>query len=208
MIEATSPISAIFDGVAARMHTSSVPLRSLAVTSTLHGEGSTTVALGLALSLAGYDSSAVLLVDANWLRPSLSTEGRRPDASGLAEYLRGELALPDAIVPAARKGLWLLPAGRFGEELPPLGRLATLVGDVGRQFGKMVVDLPPVLVAPALVVPWANAVDQTYLVMRHGTTPVGLIRRAVAELGPAHVPQLILNRSRLEGAALSAAHGA
>ncbi|TMF74749.1 MAG: CpsD/CapB family tyrosine-protein kinase [Chloroflexi bacterium] len=208
MIEASSPISAIFDGVAARVNASSVPVRSLAVTSTLHGEGSTTVALGLAMSLAGYDSKAVLLVDANWLRPSLSADGHRIHAPGLAEYLRGELALDDAVVPAARKDLWLLPAGRFGDELPPLGRLAKLIDDIGSRFGKTVVDLPPVLVAPALVVPWASAVDQTYLVMRHGTTPVGLIRKAVAELGPHHAPQLILNRSRLEGAALSVAYGA
>jgi Mrp family chromosome partitioning ATPase len=196
MIETTSPLSAIFDGLAARAHAGNAQARSFAITSTLHGEGSTTVALGMALSLAGYDQSAVLLVDANWLRPALSEEARRPEAAGLAEYLRGELTLSAAVFEAARPGLWLLPAGQLGTGLPPLGRLSTFLDEAAKRFGKIVVDLPPVLVAPGLVVPWTGVVDQSYLVMRHAVTPVHLIRRALVELGTDRAPQLVLNRTR------------
>ncbi|TMQ09598.1 MAG: CpsD/CapB family tyrosine-protein kinase [Deltaproteobacteria bacterium] len=57
------------------------------------------------------------------------------------------------------------------------------------------IDLPPVLVAPSLVVPWAAAVDQSYVILRRGVTPVGLVRRALAELRGGRPPQLILNQT-------------
>ena len=93
MIESTA-ITALFDGVAARVHASTSPIRTLAVTSTLHKEGTTTVALGMALSLAAFDSTtAVLLVDANWLHPSLTEDADRSAGPGLAECLRDGVAL-------------------------------------------------------------------------------------------------------------------
>ena len=196
MIEAPTAMTAIFDGVAARVYASPRHVRSLAITSTLHGEGSTTVALGLALSLAAYDTTAVLLVDANWIRPTLTQHAGRGGEPGLANCLRGEKTLAQTIVPTARRGLSFLPTGDFGEEIPPFGHLAATVEQAHQRFGKIVIDLPPVLVAPALVVPWAGAVDQSYFVLRRAVTPVNLIRRALGEVATTRPPQLILNRSR------------
>jgi Mrp family chromosome partitioning ATPase len=196
MIEASS-ITAIFDGIAARVHASASPMRTLAVSSTLHKEGTTTIALGMALSLAAFDSSTdVLLVDANWLHPTLSEHSGRSAAAGLAECLRDGLALERGIVRTARRTLSFLPAGQSGTEPPPLGRLATVLEEAQRRYQRIVIDLSPVMVAPSLVVPWANAVDQSYLVMRRAVTPVALIRRAMAEVGGERPPLLILNRSR------------
>ena len=196
MIESTA-ITALFDGVAARVYASTSPLRTLAVTSTLHKEGTTTVALGMALSLAAFDSTtAVLLIDANWLHPSLTEDADRSAAPGLAECLRDGVALERAIVRTARRGLSFLPAGQPGAEPPPLGRLSAVLAEAERTYAKVVIDLSPVMVAPSLVVPWANSVDQSYLVLRRAVTPVALIRRAMAEVGAERPPQLILNRTR------------
>jgi Mrp family chromosome partitioning ATPase len=195
MIESTA-ITALFDGVAARVHASATPMRTLAVTSTLRAEGTTTVALGMALSLAAFDSTtAVLLIDANWLHPSLTKQAGRSDAIGLAECLRDGISLDRAVVRTARRGLSFLPAGQAGAEPPPLGRLASVLEEAERGFAKVVIDLSPVMVAPSLVVPWANSVDQSYLVLRRAVTPVALIRRAMAEVGAERPPQLILNRT-------------
>ena len=79
--------------------------------------------------------------------------------------------------------------------MPPFGRLAAILEQCHQRFGRIVVDLPPALIAPALVVPWASAVDQSYLVLRRAVTPVALIRRALSEIGATRRPQLILNRS-------------
>lgn len=195
MIDMPSATTAIFDGVAARVWAATAKPRTLAITSTLHGEGSTTVALGLALSLAAYDASTILLIDGNWLRPILTEHAGKCGDPGLAECLRGELVLRNVVVPTGRRGLSFLPAGEFGAEVPPFGRLAAILGQASRGFGKVLVDLPPVLVAPALVVPWVNTVDQSYFVVRRAVTPIRMIRRALAELRSARPPQLILNRS-------------
>ncbi|HTD64828.1 MAG TPA: CpsD/CapB family tyrosine-protein kinase [Verrucomicrobiae bacterium] len=195
MIEIPIAANATFDGIAARVSAGGKALRSLGITSTLHGEGATTVALGFALSLANYDANAVLLIDANWTRPSLTEVSGRENQPGLAECLRGEATLQQAVGVTARRGLRFLPAGDFGTESPPFGRLSGLIEQAVERFGKVVIDLPPVLVAPSLVVPWAAAVDQSYVILRRGVTPVGLVRRALAELRGGRPPQLILNQT-------------
>lgn len=193
----SAAVMTVFDTVGARAHSDSAALRRLAVTSSIREEGTSTLALGTALSFAGFDASAtVLLVDANWLHPSLSQRSGRGTARGLAECLRDGYSVTRAIATTERRGLSFLPAGQAGAEMPPLGGVAALLEDLEHDFTKVVIDLPPVLVAPSLVVPWTKAVDQTYLVVRRGATPVTLIRKAMAELGTAHAPQLILNRSR------------
>jgi len=189
-------VMAVFETVGARTHLDANAPRTIAVTSSIRKEGTSSVALGTALSLAAFDaSSTVLLVDANWIHPALTEQAGLSVARGLAECLRDGYALERAIVHTARRGLSFLPAGQSGDEAPPLGGLAALLGSARHDFGKIVIDLPPVMVAPSLVVPWADVADQTYLVVRRGATPVSVIRKAMAEIGKER-PQLILNRSR------------
>ena len=195
----SSAVMAAFDAVGARAHVDASQKRVVVVTSAIRKEGTSTVALGTALSFAAFDSTAsVLLIDANWLNPSLSERSGRGTARGLAEWLRDDYALDRAIVATERRGLSFLPAGQAADEPPPLGRLRALLDEVRKEFAKVVIDLPAVMVAPSLVVPWADIVDQTYLVVRRGATPVALIKRAMTEIAAQRAPQLILNRSHHE----------
>ena len=192
----SAAVMAVFEPVGARAHADAAAPRTLAVTSSIRREGTSSIALGTALSVAAFDStSTVLLIDANWLHPSLTEQAGLSVARGLAECLRDGYALERAIVKTARRGLSVLPAGQSGDEAPPLGGLAALLGNARHDYTKIIVDLPPVMVAPSLVVPWADVADQTYLVVRRGATPVTVIRKAMAEIGKER-PQLILNRSR------------
>jgi len=172
------------------------PARTVMVTSPDAGDGKTALATNLAISLAQLGLGDVLLIDANWLHPSLTKQAGRSDAIGLAEVLRDGISLDRAVVRTARRGLSFLPAGQAGTESPPLGRLASVLEEAHQAFARVVIDLSPVMIAPSLVVPWANSVDQTYLVLRRAATPVALIRRAMAEVGAERAPQLILNRTR------------
>ena len=103
MIEVQSTVGAIFDGVAARVYTSPSRVRSLAITSTLHGEGATTVALGLSVSLASYETSGVLLIDGNWIRPALTAHAGLEGEPGLAECLRGDTSVGQVVAPARKQ---------------------------------------------------------------------------------------------------------
>src|SRR2546430_608129 len=135
MIEVQSTVASIFDGAAARVYTSPSRVRSLAITSTLHGEGATTVALGLAGSLASYETNGVLLIDGNWIRPALTAYAGLGAAPGLAECLRGDKSLGQVVAPCMRRGLSFLPAGGVGEGSPPVRPLPAPLGPWHRRFG-------------------------------------------------------------------------
>lgn len=193
---APAAVMAVFDTMGARAHVDPSLRRTLAVTSAIRREGVSTVALGTALSFAAFDSTAsVLLIDANWIHASITEAAGRTTARGLADCLRDGHPLDRAVHATQRRGLYLLPAGESADETPPLGRLAAILETARRDFARIVVDLPPLMVVPSLVTPWADLADQTYLVVRRGATPVTLIRKAIAQLSSDRPPQIILNRS-------------
>lgn len=69
--------------------TSGKAVRSLLVTSGRNAEGKSTVAVGLAVALARNANVKVLLVDANFRRPSLAGLFGLSPAPGLCEFLTG-----------------------------------------------------------------------------------------------------------------------
>ena len=193
----SAAVMAVFDTVGARAHADGSLVRTLAVTSTVRGEGTSAIALGTALSFAAFDSKApVLLIDANWLHPSLSARAGREAARGLAECLGEGFSIDRAISATERPGLSFLAAGQAGERVPPLGRIAEILAQAHAKYAKVIIDLPPVMVAPSLVVPWADAADATYLVVRGGATPVSLSKKAMGEIAGQRPAQIVLNRSR------------
>jgi protein-tyrosine kinase len=179
-----------FDGLATRVRFAE--LRTIGFTSAVFGEGTSTLALGTSLSLAALGPAPVLLVDANWLQPSLTSDAGVTSGRGLAEVLRGEADLADVLVPTERERLTFLAAGDTSENRPPLGVLPSLVARALSCFGSIVVDLPPALVGESVVLPWAASLQQLFIVVRSGVTPLALARRAVEEVG-VEQPQVILN---------------
>ena len=87
-------------------------VRTLLVTSAVDGEGKTSLAGHLAISLtrAGLRT---LLVDGDVQAPSAHALFGIPAAPGLCEVLRGEAAAADAVRPTALPGLSVLPAGEW-----------------------------------------------------------------------------------------------
>lgn len=84
--------------------------RLIGVTSTLAGEGKSTVALNMAYSLVG--QGKVLLIDANLRHPTIGTEvGLAEDHVGLVELLRGEARFADCVHRDPKSGVSFLPAG-------------------------------------------------------------------------------------------------
>ena len=158
----------LFDVLATRIR--GTKLRTIGFTSTMFGEGASTVALGTCLSLASLERTPVLLVDANWLHPSLTHDAIRD-----------------------RPRLVFLPAGDLSGERPELDALASLLDEALARFGTIVVDLPPALAREPVVLPWAMSLQQLFIVVRSGVTPLALIRQVVEEVGVTR-PQVVLNR--------------
>ncbi len=115
--------------------------RVVAVASAVGGEGTSVLAVQLAVSLARA-GRRTLLLDANLRRPAAERALGLTKGSGLAEVLRGEAALP------AAERLWVLPAGAADPRaLQGLSRdsVQTVIDQLKRDYEYIVIDCAPVL---------------------------------------------------------------
>jgi len=120
--------------------------RTLLVTSSQPGEGKTTSAANIAVSLAGL-KQRVLLIDADLRKPRLHElfgEERQP---GLADMLIGKATTRD-FRKTSVSGLWLLPAGGASKNAANLlgsDHFNKLIDYLKKHFDWIVFDSPPVL---------------------------------------------------------------
>lgn len=192
-----------FDGIAGRVD--ALGLRTVGFTSAVFGEGVSTVALGTALALASLRQETVLLIDANWLQPSLTADAHLESAPGLADCLTRSAELD--VVGRRRSGstLVFLPVGDVAAARPTLRKLSSFLTSDIPVTVTVVVDLPPALAGEGLVLPWAALLDQLFVVVREAATPFPLVRQALGTVGLAAAPQIVLNRAIGSSAALPAA---
>jgi polysaccharide biosynthesis transport protein len=120
--------------------------KAIVITSSVPGEGKSTVALYLAATLAK-TNSRVLLVDGDMRRPGLHKYFGLPNGPGLSELLASELSTAEAILPAGVENLAVLTAGEARRNpgdlvLSPLW--PQFLESVKTQFDYIIVDTPPV----------------------------------------------------------------
>ncbi len=193
-MSAPASLMATFDGLASRVD--AMGFRTIGFTSALLGEGVSTLALGTALSLAAMRRGSVLLVDANWIHPSLTRDARLESSVGLAELLADRADAAACIRRYAPSRVAFLPLGDGMGARPTLRGLASFVAKEAVSFETVIVDLPPVLAGETFVLPWAALVDQLFVVLREGATPLPLVRQALGKLSLAAPPYIVLNRAR------------
>jgi capsular exopolysaccharide synthesis family protein len=155
------------------------PPRSLLVTSATAGEGKTTVAANLAVSLAQL-GERVLLIDADLRRPNLHNFFSLPNSSGLVNFLAGDTDWRSLVCHVAPVGLTALFAGPVPPnpaDLLSSENMRTLVHDASTEYKFVVLDSPPLLnLADSRIL--ATLVDGVILVVGGGITPRQLVHRA------------------------------
>lgn len=180
------------------------PHRVVIVTSTVPGEGKTTVAINLAQALG--QLKRVLLVDADMRRPSIGKNlgGEALNGNGLVEYLAGEAPLEECIQPTSNPNVSVLPAGKRLNsplELISSQRFADTINLLKESFDVVLIDCPPIKpVSDSLVISrYANAV--LYVVKTDGA-PHQLISAAIGSLRDVGAPLLgvVLNQVNLQKA--------
>jgi receptor protein-tyrosine kinase/non-specific protein-tyrosine kinase len=134
----------------------------LMVTSSVPSEGKSLTAVNLALSLAQELDHTVLLVDADLRRPSVHNYLNVEQGTGLAEVLKGEAGLADAILPTGIGKLSIIRSGRLIDnpsELFSSQRTRQLVDELRNRYRDryIIFDTPPVL-------PFAEARSLAHLV--------------------------------------------
>jgi protein-tyrosine kinase len=127
------------------------PLRTLAVTSALPGEGKTTAAINLAIVSSMAVGRHILLIDCDLRRPRIHTAlGLRPEF-GLAEVLTDQVPPERAIQKVDGCALSVLPvrgAPANPSELLASGRMRSLLEELGRTYDQIILDTPPTLAMP------------------------------------------------------------
>jgi capsular exopolysaccharide synthesis family protein len=146
------------------------PVRRLVVTSPVLGEGKSTTAANLAVTLA-QAGQRVLLVGTDLRRPSVHRFFGLPNRVGLSSLLSGQASLAEAVQNPGVKGLRVMSGG----PIPPnpaelLGSRAMkeFLTEAARVTDWVVLDAPPVLgLADASVL--ASMADGVLFVVNEGT---------------------------------------
>lgn len=122
------------------------PPRAIVVTSSMPGEGKSTVAANLArvMARAGYRT---LLIDADLRRPVVAASFEIDGRVGLSQLLAGTVRLDDVVTTLPKSRLSLLPAGQIPpnpSELLGSRRMHELIKELSRTYF-VILDAPPVL---------------------------------------------------------------
>jgi polysaccharide biosynthesis transport protein len=183
------------------------PPQVVLITSSLEGEGKSTLSANLAVVLA-QQGKRVLLVDSDLRRPNLHVLFDASTEVGLSSVLAGKLA-PDAIDPALTRleqapSLDVLMAGpipAFSAELLGSSKMKRALDLWRRSYDFVILDGAPVLPVTDSVVLSAFA-DTTLLVARHQNTPQQSLELSIrtlrAQLGSNHHIGVVLNGVELK----------
>jgi polysaccharide biosynthesis transport protein len=153
------------------------------VTSTLPGEGKTTLTASLARA-AAQSGLRVLLVDADLRRPALNRVLGLPVQPGLTDVLTDRAAFVDAVQKDPRSTVAFLPAGNQVQN--PLHLLASertrqFLHGLGKHYDLILIDSSPVMAVsdPRIL---SRYVDQTVFVVRWARTPREQALNALAQI--------------------------
>ena len=166
-------------------------LTSLGITSSIRGEGRTTIALATSLVLAEYGLD-VVLVELDFRHPELAQRLTISKSPGIGDVAEGRAGLQDAMH-SVSTGLAVIPAGQLHGSVPrALRELASssVINALTAQGHVVVADLGPLLgdSAGRLAV---SLVAELVLVVRANMVQASSIKQAVEGLSV--TPNVILN---------------
>ena len=162
------------------------------------GEGKSYTSVNLALAIAAEKESEVLLVDADFAKPSVLSMLGLPGGPGLMDALSNpDVDAAECVIGTDIPGLWVLPAGNAttsDSEYLSSSRTAAVLDRLtqGAPHRIIIFDSPPALAAsPAAEL--AKYVGQAVLVARADRTGQGSLEDAVSLLSGCPNIQLLLN---------------
>ena len=175
-------------------------IRILAVTSAGHGEGSTTVAAQLALSLASNPALSILLVDANLRKPDIHRLFQVEQENGLTDFLRQKDFHTVLKKASINNNLTLLTSGKSVSDPSEFFNATDIEQKLIREavnFDHVIMDCPPVNAYPETTM-LASHCDGVILVVQAGETRRELVLDAQEQMIHAKVNLLgvVLNRRK------------
>lgn len=156
-----------------------LPPRHILISSSIAGEGKTTTATNLALTMAKA-GSRVLLIDADLRKPSLHKIFKLHNQIGLSSYLAGS-GDKSILNRGSHENLVIIPSGPTPPnpyELLNSNRMAALLDNPGKDFDIIICDSPPILsVADSRVL--CRFFDGMIVVTRAGLTTYPMVQKSI-----------------------------
>jgi Mrp family chromosome partitioning ATPase len=180
----------------------------LGLTSSVDGEGKTTIACGLARVLAAdnalipnvHPGRTVLLLECNARTSGLEQELGVAPGPGLLDHLRAGCSLDETVRVTLLRGLYFMPVGADTTHFSGLIRspgLQSAFSKLREQFDLIILDGPSALGSRDITI-LANLVDSMVLVVRAGLTASRLVRQAIEAFSPELLAGVVLNGSRAD----------
>jgi succinoglycan biosynthesis transport protein ExoP len=173
------------------------PPRVIVVSSSLPGEGKTTVAVNLAVVLA-QSGSRVALLEGDLRRPRVTRYLKMISGAGLSNVLSGSARFDELSQPYRDGRLTVLAAGpvpMYPSEMLGSQQMGHLLDELRAKFDYVIIDAPPLLpVTDAAVL--SKLADGAIVVARHGVTTRQQLTQAAADLHriEARLLGVVLNR--------------
>ncbi|HTU32744.1 MAG TPA: polysaccharide biosynthesis tyrosine autokinase [Candidatus Acidoferrum sp.] len=164
-------------------------VRVILISSSMEGEGKTTVAINFAIALAQVGRTC--LVDADLRRPTLSKAFGMESKNGLSDVLAQSTTLANALCQVQDvPDLWVLPGGSPTEnpaDVLASGAMHDVCGALRQEFQYVVIDSAPTIrFSDARRL--SRLSDEVVLVGRYGVTTRRAIQRSAELMQDVHAP--------------------
>ena len=158
-------------------------IKTIIISSAVKGEGKTTLAANIAITLA-MDGKKVILVDGDMRRAQIHGLFHLPKINGLGDYLLGAAEIQDILKPTIHQNLFIITTGDHPQnpaELLGSYRFDQLVKDLRTMADYVIFDSPALLpVSDGITM--APKMDACIMVVRALWTPMKAARQAKNQL--------------------------
>ena len=172
-------------------------LRTVMITSSVPREGTSLLAANLAISFARGLQQFVMVMDCNFMNPTLHRMLGVPRQPGLTDYLEHGASVPDIIHWSKVDKLTVIPAGRPSHrsaEILATDKMAALVEELRSRYTDryIILDAPPVQAVddPAVL---ARMVEGIVFVVLSGSTDRELVTRSLSRLPEDKIAGIVMN---------------
>ena len=174
----------------------SQPVKTILITSPSQGNGKTTVATNLALSISQGEQD-VVLVDADLRRPAVHKALDMSKEPGLSDLLRNKADIDDVVRNWYGGDVKVVTAGNIPPNITEVvgsKRIGSILADLRERFEIVIVDAPPLIIADSYNL--ASRVDGVILVMEPGQTAEEQARTIKEQLdrSSAHLLGIVFNK--------------
>ncbi len=168
----------------------------IGITSTVSGEGKTSVTANLARAIASIGDKNVVLIDGDLRKCDMTIALKMYGQAGISNFLEEKEKRIESILKNSKwSNLHIVPSGKKTQrssELLTKSKFKHLVMFLSEKFDLIIIDLPPVI-STSDPVAVKEVIDKFVMVYLAGKTPKKLLEFAISEIGKDKILGMILN---------------